>query len=438
MGQVLRTVDVRVLEAHHSAPVYRRSMGGKKAWGNYGQATSEYAASSRRQRSWELWGGAWSVSPKQRDSQITRYDQVEAPQEDRGQAPWRRPAEEPRQPRSVMSEVQKSLTATRKADGKIRKLQEERRSKERAWDAYVEKTKREFTKNRRFFEGDLERIDKELAQTAEAGENAAVRVQELILQGQAAIREAPAEVSEDADWSAVIAGAEEEDSGFYQAAQAAIRATQVALVTQQDRVLQSGLAAALSTPQRGTSVAARSPMPSDVLQRAAGALPAEDARVATPQFMDVDTVGPATSDSYPTPNASPLTPSMAKAMSHMSMSEGPSQKGQHPGQRDVSLGRARPSEAPPRKGIKDATKQPGAVDTGGVSLSDKLQAKRAVMQGGAMHPFGKPPPHPPPVPPQELSAEVPEGRNLLAKATIEEDDEDLEDELGNAQQAGTV
>ena len=125
-----------------------------------------------------------------------------------------------------MSAIQKSLTTARKADGRTRRLQDEKKKRKKQWELWVTQQKQNYTKQKKQFEADLQRLDAELAQTAESGANAAVRIREIVLGGVTAIpRQEAAPEQEDLEWERMIADDMiVETPGFYHAAMQAAQA----------------------------------------------------------------------------------------------------------------------------------------------------------------------------------------------------------------------
>ncbi|CAE6952212.1 hypothetical protein AK812_SmicGene15638 [Symbiodinium microadriaticum] len=330
---------------------------------------------------YKYWEGSWSVSPKSQaqPSLGARYDATPSTSR-RSTAPWKEMFHPPPQETSVMVAVQKALTATRKADVRMRKLREEREHKQQAWQEFLDTKRKELAMQKKNFDADLLRIDKDMDATAESGSLAATRVQELVLKGAVALQQPVEAVSSTGEeWDALIAEATASEPGFFQTALMATRSMAAPRMDMPVRreTLHSGEATtpAFSTPDRATSAHPRTPLPSDILQR-----PAQKAsRLRTDEMP-----GPA--DDHPPAEASPITPSVANAIQRMSVNEK-----HHPGQRDASKPRCMTSQEPPRPNIKDATKTTVPADTGGMPLSDKLEQKReALRTGGAMTPFGIP------------------------------------------------
>ena len=183
----------------------------------------------RDDRSYQYWPGSWSVSPRHRNNSADRYDQVQLDQETASKRPsdtrpWRTAGQEVSEQTSVMAAIQKSLTSARKADGKVRRIQEDKKKKQRQWSQWVLEQKAKFAKQRKQYEEDLQRLDQELAETTAQGTAAALRVKEIVLGGAAAIQPQESVPETDVEWERLMA--EDmivETAGFYHAAMQAAK-----------------------------------------------------------------------------------------------------------------------------------------------------------------------------------------------------------------------
>ncbi|CAE7876417.1 unnamed protein product [Symbiodinium microadriaticum] len=384
-AMTLRFSDLALLSGHHSRPHFREfrlvrmGRGGAKgqkyqAWG------SDYdsAPTQGHGKYYKYWGGSWAVSPKSQNQpqQSSRYDAA-ASLTRRQAAPWREDVSLPPPETSVMVAVQKALTATRKADVKMRKLKEEKEFKKQAWQDFLDTKRKELATQKKNFDADLLRIDKDMEATAETGSQAASRVQELVLRGAVALQQ-PTEEEEPpgAEWDELIAEATAAEPGFFQTA---LLATRMApgdrtegLPRREPSSRGDAHARTYSTPDRTPTALPRTPLPSDILQR-----PAQEKHTGG---HGVPVEAP------PAAGTSPITPTVSKAMQKLSVADK-----HHPGQRDASKPRCKTSEEQPRPTIKEATMTTTAADTGGKLLADKLEQKReALRTGGAMTPFGIP------------------------------------------------
>ena len=155
-----------------------------------------------------LWQGAWSSPRSARNAQPVRYDQLTVQEEAKPKEDWfatSNPAGQPGVSYSVMQMVQKELTTSRRAQVKLRRLAEERATKEKQWKLWQEKAKADFMKQKKLFESDIARLDREAAQAAEQGQEAASRVPALIL-GTWSPGPTAKEEEEDHSWERMLQG----------------------------------------------------------------------------------------------------------------------------------------------------------------------------------------------------------------------------------------
>ncbi|CAE7429102.1 CAPN15 [Symbiodinium sp. CCMP2456] len=177
-GTVPRSRDVLLLNLHHSRPAYPMGGGRKKQWS---QAEWQEWQQGGRQggqsggRSSRLWSGAWaSASPLARGAErgAERYDRMPV-----------RPAQSstaaPKTENAVTGadselnrELQRSLTVAKKADIKIRKLQEEKERRAAQWDAFVLESRKKFLQQRKQYAQDIERINADMLAPTETGQDA--------------------------------------------------------------------------------------------------------------------------------------------------------------------------------------------------------------------------------------------------------------------------
>ena len=79
--------------------------------------------------------------------------------------------------------LQKALTSTHRADVRMRKLKEEKERRARQWDSWAAEHKAKFMRQRKLYEQDVARIEKELQEPAEQGRMAAAQVHALVVHG---------------------------------------------------------------------------------------------------------------------------------------------------------------------------------------------------------------------------------------------------------------
>ena len=173
--------DLALLEAHHSVPRYQRFsvrflMGRKqnnKQW--EGQQWHDYNASGK----WQLWPGSRHAR-QQASQQEMRYDAMEV---STSQAQAKEDVDL-NDVGSVMSQrnraIQQALTKAKKADGRARKLKEERERREAQWKAFAKSMQARYVRNREQYEADLLRLDEELQATKRQGAEAADLVTAIV------------------------------------------------------------------------------------------------------------------------------------------------------------------------------------------------------------------------------------------------------------------
>ncbi|CAE7372548.1 unnamed protein product [Symbiodinium sp. CCMP2456] len=358
-----------------------RSRGNRTQW----QAPREEQARApgrgeQGSQSWGYWRGSWQSSPKAKSqpSAAVRYDRSGGKAAIDRTAPWKPQSAEPE---TVMNAVQRALTSTRKADVRIRKLREERDKKDDCWRQFVQKSKKEFATQRRLYEEDLTRIDRELESAADQGEQAAQRVKDLVLYGADALAPAPPPQEEPADmeWEQLVATEDrsDESTGFYREALRAAKQFSGGSPTPSDATVRAVLAEALpcKTPVRAGPP--RSPLPSAVLQHPSVALPPPGLSAAPVE------------DGYPSPPSLGEAPSpVVSAMNKLRVDGTPPTK-VHPGQRDATKPRTPTHAEAPRQGIKEATMSaPHHDKPEGSALSRRLAERRQLETGRAMQAFG--------------------------------------------------
>ena len=138
---------------------------------------------------------------------------------------------------SLTQEIQKQLTSARRADRRLRKPKEEQETRTQHGKAYEADMKRKFSKQKRLFETDLERIAQEVQQAAAQGQQAAQNVKDLVNLGKIAETE-PMEDEDDA-WATLVREDEEDAQDSYLGA--ALRAAHQSGTASTD-ARQSGLA----------------------------------------------------------------------------------------------------------------------------------------------------------------------------------------------------
>ena len=332
-------------------------MGGKKAWGRQSGNDSYAAASWPSSAYWGYWKGTWS--PRNTKS-AERYDQVEL----RHQPATSLERDDDGYGRSAyLTAVQRAVTAARKQDVRLRKINEEKLSRQKLWKQYVEDTKRKFAKQKREFEQDMQRLEADRVATIEAGQMSAAQVKAIVI-GQSRPPQTAEPLETEAAWEALWRGVEAPPSGatFLDEAMAA--------------AAQGGMEVDLPTWEEFGPPAAEAPELKPVhLPPAPPGLPEPTYTALSPNAANARYA--------PYPATSPVTRPVAVNTGVTLTAEEPTR---HYGPRDPGPHHAPAGERPPRQGVKEATKRPPArPPTAG--LAEKLEAKRKDAEGVAMRPF---------------------------------------------------
>ncbi|CAE7215539.1 unnamed protein product, partial [Symbiodinium sp. KB8] len=94
----------------------------------------------------------------------------------------------------------------RKADARLRRLTSERDLRARQWEQFKLDQKKNFVKQKRQFQEDIERLDAEMQMTAEQGRAAAERMKLIVLHGvEAARAPEPAPEADEMEWEQMVA-----------------------------------------------------------------------------------------------------------------------------------------------------------------------------------------------------------------------------------------
>ena len=175
--------------------------GGRQPWGRQQPGYG---------RSWQVWPGAYS-SPR---SQRLHYDQVTVPEDK--PAVEEEPASGSASSSALMRKVQKSLSAARKSDNRIRRLREDRKTKEAQWIQFQKESREAFLQEKQRYQAALAKIDEDIQSATAAGQESADMVQALVLHGMEAKMKQPGRMDEsDGSWEALIREAEPQmEPGF--------------------------------------------------------------------------------------------------------------------------------------------------------------------------------------------------------------------------------
>ncbi|CAE7492080.1 unnamed protein product [Symbiodinium sp. KB8] len=306
---------------------------------------------SKQPASWQLWRGS-RQSPRAKED---RYDLIQVSES------TSTPTEPPQAPTGsgkgdLMREVQRSLTAARKADNKVRKLAEEKKTRATQWELWAQEAKVKFRRQRKQYEDDIQKIDEAIVATTAEGESAAQLVQDLVAHGLAA-KQQRQPMEDDSAWDALMAEEETHpESGFLKdALLAARRAT----------------SAPRTAPREATGGAIATP------DAAARLLNARPTTAGSSRATDGCDYG-----GHPVPPAIPVPLAAAD--------EGRVPQTGHTAAAPVlappglpvpaTSPEAKRPVAPKRQSVKTLTK-PEAPSLGGTSLGDKLSERRQAILG---------------------------------------------------------
>ncbi|CAE7760739.1 unnamed protein product, partial [Symbiodinium sp. CCMP2456] len=149
-------------------------------------------------------GRGHSSAPQEEDAQIRdRYDKIDLAEEQRGGG--RKGLQKGASgDAGVLQEVQKALTQARRADARLRKIQEEKAQRAKQWTIYKQNLKEKLFRQQAAYEQDLARLEEETITVTQTGQEAAARVRDVIVRGiEGAPRPEPAQDVEEA-WNAFM------------------------------------------------------------------------------------------------------------------------------------------------------------------------------------------------------------------------------------------
>ena len=421
-------------------------MGGKK-WPRQQYDASAWQQPSQSQ-SWQLWKGTnspnWNKRRNQGQDWLTlRYDQMQV-------APVQAEAAETGEDELssmgslLVKDVQRALTAARKADQKSRRVKQDILTKREQWSLYERQMKAAFTAQKKQFQQDQERLEHDLQEALAAGQQAALVAKETMARGCR-----PHQEAEDDSWDKLMSAGpdmEVEPSGFYEEALAAVRGAARASRVSAEARSRAAYPAGPSAREDATA-SHRGPEAAYSMEDLAGmarlqqmhfaasgvssvagpppGLHPEQAHVLPPSVpppappAEVYATN-AHRDPYLTSPSSRAPPGSSPATTRSRTPRQNSRPRPHPyGQAEIPSDADLESRLRERRAAPDAPTSfaPEAFSDGGGSGPGG---------GIALRPFGRP--------------LAPEGRNLLARATIEEDDdEDLaEEETGGGHPLGAT
>ena len=399
-GRVLSQSRLQLLALHHGTCPFRRRLllaMGRGRDRNFDQWTDTERRQDRAGK-WRLWSGAassaeapwWPTQAKNKAKpSFPTYSGIAA------RHPPATPANgaqlQMSEPGGLVTDMQAALNVARKAEIRVNRLHAAYEAAQDNWATYDQLAKENYQRERRRYQKDLERIEKEAVE-AEAQQQRSREAVLRIANGQTPEPLAAVPAPPDAQVAALFETWAAEDGNDL------------------DGVFQRALHA--QAPNTPTGVRTSAPMTPVPAARPSPARATDDPYFGTAGHVQVS----------PAPTGAAVGGLLSGVPPGLSPGFG--QHPKHPGQRDKSLLRAPTTDAPPRQGIKEATKGKAAPTTGHVSWEAKLQEKRESMRN-ALHPFGVAPRTPaPPAAPEESLLRQWQG---LASMTVEDDDPDLAD-----------
>ena len=240
---------------------------GRKAWYNEGPApwhTGQGTAdTSSTSSTWSYWHGSWKHKKDNNSKDqpsFPVYSQTPLPPS----APFNEAIAvgddvEKETVGNYMKGLQKALTACRKADAKMRRIQELKDTRDQQWAQYQRDLKSSFLAQKKQFQRDMETLNQDLRKAMEVSQ-AAVQAVQNFAQGQAVsdavMAAVPAEACREAEdaWESLMRAEASQPSPTPQSpdgmlAQALQEAHDLACTTQAMKAMQ--LQAGMSPPNRG-------------------------------------------------------------------------------------------------------------------------------------------------------------------------------------------
>ena len=336
-------------------------MGGKKSWQHAGWQSQDWSSySSQAGHPSKPW-----AAPQQNGVQ---YDQMQLPS-DAGARKGKGKAHmvtETAESSDTLRDIQRAVTSARRADGRVRRLKEDRQLKTEQWKLYEQNHKEEYLRQKQRYEAALKKIEVDIQEATRLGQEAAQEVQDIANGRKPA---PPPALATDQAWDALMSNGDEHNM--------------------EEDFLQDALEAANLAKQRTTPGAGHNlgrlmtPEVAAQLLRATmlNLPPGTDLQDLLPgpeRRPSLVTEGPGRTveQTEPPPVAAPFPPS--PSTSHMELGGAPPT-----GNMTSASPGARPKPGP-RVPLKGAPIHPVHTGTGqGCQLADKLEAKRQ-----ALKPFG--------------------------------------------------
>ena len=207
--------DQLLLALHHGTPGHRtaRLMGKGRQWGNswqgYGSGSDYW-----QQQPWKPTKQDQEPGKPKKDALSLQYNQVVLVDEEDDKTTKTTSA--PSTTTSTLTQqLQKVLNASRKASAKLQKLQNDQRLGHRKWKTFEGQLKALYNKQKAQYEADMSRMDKEIAQAAQAAEEMEARLKATILaeENMATSVAAKMELDEEDHWATLMkADSEPEDA----------------------------------------------------------------------------------------------------------------------------------------------------------------------------------------------------------------------------------
>ena len=174
---------MRLLEAHHSRPIYQM---GKQGWGGKWGSQDQWGYGASQ--SWSSWKGQNKAGQQNgkaepvhamsyKDVQLSLSSQANAAKEEVED-------KEGTETRRTAQVVQKAVNLARKADVRHKKSVEELAQCKRLWGEYQRQMREAYSKEFAQHKADVEKYELEVKKNKEASEMAAVRMRQVLLDGE--------------------------------------------------------------------------------------------------------------------------------------------------------------------------------------------------------------------------------------------------------------
>ena len=329
--------------------------------------------------------------------------------------------------------VQTALNAARRAEQRVDRLARDEQTTHSQWDAYVKAMKQGYVREKKRFQARLDKLKKEQLEAQEQLDIARVAFRSIVMDEEPSLPSA-GKALEDTGSAADEVFAEWDASAAPDWSGVATRA------------LEGG--ATVGTPVRARTTAPMTPAVRHASLGQTSMHPHQGASsLGTPSPVNA-VVDPYMAMAMMQQGHAPFPANLAGASPPLVPPglPSPGQVPRPPGPRAHEVRRSPKGDSGVRQGIKESTKTKPAMDAGHTSFAEKLQTRREGLSlGKAATPFGlgapvaSPGAAPGPVGASfATEADAPtffaDGRpNLLARATIEDDDDDLLSEAGDGE-----